>query len=83
MRRVAVTGLGIVCPIGNDKDEVSDSLRTGRSGIAACRTYREMGFRSHVHGGPNIDLSSAVKGGRAAALQTAVARTNRGQIGPK
>ena len=60
MRRVAVTGLGIVCPIGNDKDEVSDSLRTGRSGIEACRTYREMGFRSHIHGGPNIDLSSAV-----------------------
>ena len=60
MRRVAVTGLGIVCPIGNDKDEVSDSLRTGRSGIEACPTYREMGFRSHIHGGPNIDLSSAL-----------------------
>ncbi len=60
MRRVAVTGLGIVSSIGNNKEEVVDSLREGRSGITFCEEYAERGFRSHVHGIPNIDLDSMV-----------------------
>ena len=55
MRRVVVTGLGIVCPIGNDKEEVTRALKTGRSGIVFCEEYRELGFRSHVHGSVKID----------------------------
>jgi 3-oxoacyl-[acyl-carrier-protein] synthase-1 len=60
MKRVVVTGLGIVSSIGNSKEEVTDSLREGRSGISFCDTYREMGFRSHVHGAPDIDLDAAI-----------------------
>ncbi len=60
MRRVVVTGLGIVSSIGNNKAEVVDSLRAGRSGIEFCETYAEMGFRSHVHGSINIDLESHI-----------------------
>ncbi len=55
MRRVAVTGLGIVCSIGNDADEVADSLREGRSGVVFSEEYRDMGFRSHVHGSLKLD----------------------------
>ena len=60
MRRVVVTGMGIVCSIGNNKDEVLESLREGRSGIVHCDDYAERGFRSHVHGAPKIDLDDAV-----------------------
>lgn len=60
MRRVAVTGLGIVCSIGNDKDEVTDSLRAGRSGIRFCETYAEMGFRSHLHGDIKLDTDQMI-----------------------
>ncbi len=60
MRRVVVTGLGIVSSIGNNKQEVIQSLRDGRSGIEFCETYAEMGFRSHVHGSINIDLDSHI-----------------------
>ncbi len=60
MRRVVVTGLGIVCSIGNDKNEVTESLREGRSGIVFCDEYAERGFRSHVHGEPKIDLDAVV-----------------------
>ncbi len=60
MKRVVVTGLGIVSSIGNTKQEVLDSLRSGRSGITFCEEYRERGFRSHVHGAPEIDLDDAV-----------------------
>ncbi len=60
MKRVVLTGLGIVSSIGNDKHEVLDSLRSGRSGITFCEEYRERGFRSHVHGAPDIDLDDAV-----------------------
>ncbi|MDA1342683.1 MAG: beta-ketoacyl-ACP synthase I [Proteobacteria bacterium] len=55
MKRVVVTGLGIVSSIGNNKVEVLDSLRQGRSGIVFSDVYQEMGFRSHVHGAINID----------------------------
>lgn len=60
MRRVVVTGLGIISSIGNNKQEVLESLRQGRSGIEFCEEYRELGFRSHVHGSLKIDLDSAV-----------------------
>ena len=60
MRRVVVTGLGIVSSIGNNKQEVSDSLRNGRSGISFCQEYADLGFRSHVHGDINIDTSDLI-----------------------
>jgi len=60
MRRVVVTGLGIVSSIGNNKAEVLDSLRQGRSGITFSEVYRDMGFRSHVHGSLKIDPDEAV-----------------------
>jgi 3-oxoacyl-[acyl-carrier-protein] synthase-1 len=55
MRRVVVTGLGIVSSIGTGQEAVLDSLRRGRSGIRFSEEYQSMGFRSHVHG--PIDLS--------------------------
>ncbi|MDA0674794.1 MAG: beta-ketoacyl-ACP synthase I [Proteobacteria bacterium] len=60
MRRAVITGLGIVSSIGNTAKGVLQSLRDGRSGITVCDTYREMGFRSHLHGKPTIDLNEAV-----------------------
>jgi 3-oxoacyl-[acyl-carrier-protein] synthase-1 len=60
LRRVAVTGLGIVSPIGNNAGEVVDSLREGRSGIVFCEEYAERGFRSHIHGAPDIDLDNHI-----------------------
>jgi 3-oxoacyl-[acyl-carrier-protein] synthase-1 len=50
VRRVVVTGLGIVSSIGNNKSEVLESLRQGRSGIEACQQYVDLGFRTAVHG---------------------------------
>ena len=60
MRRVAVTGLGIVSSIGNNAQEVVASLREARSGITVAETYARMGFRSQVEGSVKIDLDSAV-----------------------
>ncbi|MCX7353917.1 MAG: beta-ketoacyl-ACP synthase I [Alphaproteobacteria bacterium] len=60
MRRVVVTGMGIVSSIGANKGEVLDSLRQGRSGLSFAEEYKEMGFRSHVHGKPNIDIDAQV-----------------------
>ncbi|NQW02227.1 MAG: beta-ketoacyl-ACP synthase I [Rhodospirillales bacterium] len=60
MRRVVVTGMGIVSCIGNNKEDVLNSLREGRSGITFSEEYKEMGFRSHVHGKPEIDLGELV-----------------------
>lgn len=60
MRRVVITGLGIVSPIGNTADEVTDSLRAGRSGIVAAPEYAEHGFRSQVHGMPQIVLEDHI-----------------------
>lgn len=60
MRRVVVTGMGIVSSIGNNAQEVTASLREGRSGIVKAETYAEMGFRSQVHGSLKIDLDEAV-----------------------
>lgn len=49
-RRVVITGMGIVSSIGNDKQEVTESLRQGDSGIVHSDEYRRLGFRSHLHG---------------------------------
>lgn len=55
MKRVVVTGIGIVSSLGNNKSEVVESLRQGRSGVAHSSEYAELGFRSHVHAPVNID----------------------------
>ncbi len=60
MRRVAVTGLGIVSSLGNNAQEVVASLREARSGIVAAPDYAGHGFRSQVHGSLKIDLDEAV-----------------------
>ena len=55
MRRAVITGLGIVSSIGNDVSEVTASLKAGKSGIVAAEDYKEMGFRSQVHGSVKLD----------------------------
>ncbi len=60
MRRVVVTGLGIVSSIGNNQDEVTDSLKAGRSGIEHCEKYAELGFRSHIHGSIDVDIETLI-----------------------
>jgi len=60
MRRVVVTGMGIVSSIGNNTQEVLASLREGRSGIVKSDTYAEMGFRCQVHGEPKLDWEAQV-----------------------
>ncbi len=56
-KRVVVTGMGIVSPIGNNKNQVKESLFMSRSGIVFSPTYKEMGFRSQIHGKINIDFN--------------------------
>lgn len=60
MRRVVVTGLGIVSCLGNDQQQVLDALKNGRSGIRFKEEYAERGFRSHVAGSVNIDLDALI-----------------------
>ncbi len=60
MRRVVITGLGAVSCIGNNKDEILESLRQGRSGIVANESYREMGLRSQVSGSCNINTAEHI-----------------------
>ncbi|MEM9060269.1 MAG: beta-ketoacyl-ACP synthase I [Pseudomonadota bacterium] len=60
MRRVVVTGIGIVSSIGNNAQEVTASLREGKSGIVFADDYAEHGFRSQVHGAPQIDLTEMI-----------------------
>jgi len=60
MRRVAITGIGIVSSIGNNVSEVSNSLRNGTSGIVAAPEYTELGFRSQVHGTVKLDVADHV-----------------------
>ena len=55
MRRVVVTGMGIISSIGNSLDEVTESLRTARSGIVFAQDYADLGFRSQVKGDPLLD----------------------------
>jgi len=60
MRRVVVTGLGIVSSIGNNADEVTRSLREAKSGIVTADDYVRLGFRSQVHGSLKMDLDAVV-----------------------
>ena len=60
MRRVVVTGIGIVSCLGNDKDAVLDSLREGRSGIKHNSSYEEIGMRSHISGSVDIDTVAMI-----------------------
>ena len=55
MKRVVITGMGVVSSIGNDADEVLASLKDARSGISHAAEYAELGFRCHVHGAPTLD----------------------------
>jgi len=60
MRRVVVTGMGIVSAIGNNKQEVYTSLRDAKSGIILAKSYAELGFRSQVHGEPTLKAEDVV-----------------------
>ncbi|MBC6438105.1 MAG: beta-ketoacyl-ACP synthase I [Rhodobacteraceae bacterium] len=60
MRRVVITGLGIVSPIGNTADEVTSALKTGTPGIETHPDMVERGFRSQIAGTPKIDASGHV-----------------------
>ena len=56
MRRVVITGLGIVSCLGNNQNEVYQSLLNSKSGISYSEEYKEHNLKSHVHGKPNIKL---------------------------
>ena len=60
MRRVVITGYGIVSCLGNDKATVIDALRNGKSGIRFKEEYKDMGMRSHVAGSVDIDLEAHI-----------------------
>ena len=60
MRRVVITGMGIVSSLGNDVDSVADSLKAGKSGISFVEEYKEKGFRSQVAGVPKINLDELI-----------------------
>ncbi len=60
MRRVVVTGMGIVSSIGNNTQEVLASLREGKSGIVRADKYAELGFRCQVHGAPTLEPEQAI-----------------------
>jgi 3-oxoacyl-[acyl-carrier-protein] synthase-1 len=60
MRRVVVTGMGLVSCLGNDKETVAESLRQGKSGITFNESFKEIGLRSNVSGSVDIDLSEHI-----------------------
>ena len=60
MKRVVITGLGIVSCLGNNQEEVFQSLINTKSGISFCEEYKEHNLRSHIHGKPNIKLQDHV-----------------------
>ena len=60
MKRVVITGMGIVSSIGNNTQEVLASLREARSGISAAEDYTRLGFRCQVHGAPTLDAETVV-----------------------
>src|SRR5438552_4527834 len=84
MRRVVVTGMGIVSSIGNNTQEVLASLREAKSGVVRADKYAELGFRSQVHGAPTLDPEESVDrramrflGGGAAWNHVAMAQAIR------
>ena len=60
MKRVVITGLGITSCIGNDKASVTESLKTGRSGITFQEDYASLGMRSQVAGVPKVDFKALI-----------------------
>src|SRR5438874_8671387 len=60
MRRVVVTGMGVVSSIGNNANEVLAALREARSGVSAAPEYAELGFRCQVHAAPQIDWEALI-----------------------
>jgi 3-oxoacyl-[acyl-carrier-protein] synthase-1 len=60
MKKVVVTGLGIVSCLGNNQDEVYQSLLNSKSGISYCEEYKEHNLRSHIHGKPNIKIQDHI-----------------------
>ena len=60
MRRVVVTGMGIVSSIGNNTQQVLAALREAKSGVVHADKYAEMGFRCNVHGAPTLDAGESV-----------------------
>jgi len=60
MKRVVITGLGIVSSIGNNAEEVLESLKTGRSGISRAESFAEKGLRSQVWGKPSIETKDHI-----------------------
>jgi 3-oxoacyl-[acyl-carrier-protein] synthase-1 len=60
MKRVVVTGLGVVSCLGNNQDEVYNSLLNSKSGISFCEEYKKYNLKSHIHGKPNIKLENHV-----------------------
>lgn len=60
MRRVVITGMGIVSCLGNDLDTITKALKEGRSGISFQEEYEEVGMRSHIAGVPEIDLKGLI-----------------------
>ena len=60
MKRVVVTGIGLVSCLGNNQDEVYNSLLNSKSGISFSEEYKEFNLKSHVHGKPNIKLEDHV-----------------------
>ncbi|MFT5605745.1 MAG: 3-oxoacyl-[acyl-carrier-protein] synthase-1 [Paracoccaceae bacterium] len=61
MKRVVITGMGVVSPLGNNLTEALTSLQQGKSGIALNETYQEMGFRSHVSGSIKLDTTELIE----------------------
>lgn len=60
MKRAVITGIGIVSCIGTDKEQVTDSLKNGRSGISFQEEYKNMGFRSQIAGKVDLDLEALI-----------------------
>ena len=60
MKKVVVTGIGIVSCLGNNQEEVYQSLLNSKSGITFCEEYKEHNLKSHIHGKPNIKLEDLV-----------------------
>ena len=60
MKRVVVTGIGVVSCLGNNQEKVYESLINSKSGITFCEEYKEHNLKSHIHGKPNIKLDDYV-----------------------